>query len=169
MNKTKITIDSEIKQLSGSLNGLIDTLPTYVPKELKELRDITLNIHRLLETAMESRIIYGVDKSYGIKTSSMNLPARALRLLSLEPILSNLSFNQKVRIIKFYNDSENNLVETLEKANSYRNEFVHPNEYKLKRKFDVNTPKGKQNVRDLLRCLSKAIKEFNLYFKNYIK
>ncbi len=103
MSRIKTTIDEEIKQLYGSLNELIDTLPTYVPGELKELRDMTLNIHRLLETAMESRIIYGIDEGFGLKTSNISLVERARRLLPLEPVLNSLTFIQKVKIIKVYN------------------------------------------------------------------
>ncbi len=169
MGKTKTTTDEEIKQLYKSLNALVDTLPSYIPQELKELRDMILNIHTLLETAMESCIIYEIDKGFGINTSTIDITTRARRLLPIEPVLNNLSFRGKLKIIESYKNTKDGLIETLGKVNKYRNKFVHPKEFELKREFNANSPEGKQNIRDLLRCLAKAIQETNLHFKkNYV-
>jgi len=169
MGKIKTTIDEEIKQLYKSLNKLMDTLPAYIPQELKELRDMTWNIHTLLETAMESCIIYEIDEGFGLNRSTIDVVKRARRLLPIEPVLNNLTFREKLRIIESHKNTKDGLIRALEKVNAYRNDFVHPKGNELKSKFNDNSPKGKQNIRDLLRCLAKAIQEMNLYFKkNYV-
>ena len=165
MNKIKTTIDEEIKQLYESLNELEGTLPTYIPKNLKKLRDMTLSIHTLLETALESCIIYEIDEGFGLNTSTLDIITRARRLLPIKPVLNNLTFRDKLRIVESYKNTKDGLIRALEKVNAYRNDFVHPKGNELESKFDDSSPKGKQNTRDLLRCLVKAIQEMDSYFK----
>ncbi len=170
MDKNKTAIDKEIKQLHKSLNELTDALPSYVPEELKELRDIILNVHSLLDTAMESCIFYEIDKSYGLNIKTINTNIRANRLLSLQPILNSLTFREKIRVIKNHKHPKGELIKTLQKVNEYRNSFAHPKELELKSKFNNYSLQGKENIKKLLKCLTSAIKEMESYFKeNYIE
>lgn len=55
-------------------------------------------------------------------------------------------------------------MKVVSKVNRYRIEFAHPRGMQLRNKYDFASPKGKQNIRDLLRCLLQANREMDNYF-----
>ena len=166
---SKIKIDEEIKNLGSYLNALESIHPDYTGLKLKKLQGRVLTAHAHLEEIVNILIGYKIAKAFGRSYFKMSTPSKALINLFLQPLLNNISFRNKIEIIEKYKDIKTELIKALRKVNGYRNEFAHPKGSKLREKYKSNSPKGKQNIRDLFRCLVKANNELNKYFSKIME
>lgn len=156
----KFTIDKEIEQLEESLDSLEDTHPDYIPPELKTLQARVLAGHAHLENGLETRIYLQIKRSL----SEVSDDAWENAVGVIRPLLEALSYRNKLGIVESYGDVTPGLIDILKKVNSYRVEFAHPQGMKLRNKYNYTDSQGKQNVRDLLRCLLQAKREMDNYF-----
>ncbi len=87
----------------------------------------------------------------------------------INPLFDNMSYRNKTETIENYSGVTENLIKALSKVNKYRIEFAHPKGLELRDKYNYNTSKGKQNIRDIFRCLKDAEDKMNNYFKKLIQ
>jgi len=165
---SKTTIGEEIKQLSKALETLEDIHPDYIPLELRDLQAKVIATHAHLETAIEICILYEIGKVFGSNFFGRGVASKAIILGAIQPLLNNLSYRNKREAFEGYKSAKPELVKALKKVNSYRIEFAHPKGMKLRKKFDYNDSKGKQNIRDLLRCLIRTNNKMNDYINKTI-
>ncbi len=166
----KITIDKEIENLKDKLDARDDTHPDYLPPELKDLQARALAMHAYLEASLEiiilSRIAKDIDEEDFRRAQTIHIPITIIpRHLFLNPtvykLMNRLSFWEKLQIVKEFDNKIS--ISSLEKVNSYRNEFAHPKGMNLRNKYDYNKKNGKINIRNLLRCLVRANREMDAY------
>lgn len=155
-----MSIDEEIKNLLQSIKSRKDTHPDYISDELESLQATVLASHARLENALETRIILQLSKSTGIIDNALRYKIAAF----IKQLLIDISFRNKLNIIDGYKDATDNLIKLLHKTNKYRNEFTHPDGMELRGKYNLNEPKSKENIRNLLRCFDLAEREMDNYF-----
>lgn len=166
-SKIKIKIDQEIRNLKYKLDSIEDTHPDYIGKDLKDLQTRALSVHAHLEAVLETIILSQVMKeenelcftfTHGLPTlimsKSMSATSTSIKLME------KISFINKIDIIKEFDDRIPE--KSLNKVNKYRNEFAHPKGFNLRKEYDI-TSKGKENTRNLLRCLIKGWKDMDEY------
>lgn len=156
-------IDSEISKLKVNIKNSTVTHPDYMPKELEELQNLTINTHANLAVAMNSIIHQSIKTTLNLKKEDF-----MKAVVSLSPIMEKLSYRQKVEVIESIGGVSKELVKALKKVNSCRIEFAHPEGMFLRSKYDSRDFKGKQNIRDLLRSLTNAQNLMNVHFQNLI-
>lgn len=166
----KVKIDQEIGDLKNALDSIEDTHPDFMGKDLKDLQARVLSVHAHLEAVLETIILFQVMKEenelrftfnrglpISVATESVSTTRTNIKLME------SISFKNKINIIK---DFDNKIPEkSLSRVNKYRNEFAHPKGFDLSRKYNT-TPKGKENIRDLLRCLIGSWKDMDNYILN---
>jgi len=166
----KITIDKEIENLKNELDARDDTHPDYLLPELKDLQTRTLAMHAHLEASLELIILSRIAKEINEEDFSRALITRSPitiipRQFFLNPtvykLMNRLSFWEKLQIVKEFDNEIP--ASSLEKVNSYRNEFAHPKGMNLRNKYDYNKKESKINIRNLLRCLVQANKKMDVY------
>jgi len=166
----KITIDKEIENLKNELDIRDDTHPDYLPPELKDLQARVLAAHAYLESTLEliisSRIAKEINEEDLRRAQIVSIPItiipRSLFLnLTVSRLMNRLSFWEKLQVVKEFDNEIP--ASSLEKVNSYRNEFAHPKGMNLRNKYDYSKKEGKINIRNLLRCLTQTNREMDAY------
>lgn len=152
--KLKMKIDEEIKRffLEVDIRKQIlpnDTLPDY----LQKLRNHVLEIHSWLDGDMLVRILSEIRYKAGDALS--NETWEKVNLL-IQDSLVQISYSSKIAVIQAYGDVDSTLAVASFKVNTLRNEFAHKRPDHFLQKYDLNTPKGKQNIRDVIRALKTA-------------
>lgn len=172
----KITIEKEIENIKNYLNEAEDIDPDYMGRELKEIQNYAIITHghaeRCMETLILKQIKNQIEKTMGeFKKAEDWYPLHK----KLEPLLESLSYREKLSILEdhYWNKSNSDeliksLKKSLKKVNKLRNEFAHPKGMKLRNKYNYQTNKGKQNVRDLYRAFEKVRKDLNNYFSKFL-
>lgn len=164
-------IDKEIESLKIELDSVEDTHPDYMNENLKELQTRVLAVHAHLESVLESiiwqqimkeedELIFNFNRGLPVSFQHKSLSVTTTSIKLMEKI----TFRNKIDIVKEFNDNIPD--ETLKKINRYRNEFAHTKGFDLRKKYNT-TSKAKQNVRDLLRCLSRGWEDMNNYILKY--
>ena len=159
----KISIDEEIENLKACLNTLEIIHPDYISPELKEIQGYVLATHARLEKGMENLILSQIKEK--LRRIDKDKWYAVLRIIN--PLFDYMSYRNKTEAIKNYSGVTKNLIRALDKVNKYRIEFAHPKGFELRNKYNYNS-KGKQNIRDILRCLKNAEDEMNNYFKKLL-
>lgn len=152
------TTDQEIVEIEQALKDLEDRHPDYIPPELKEIQTRVLVVHAHLENALETRILLQLKKD----VPNLDDKSRHAIAWSIRPVLESLSYKSKLEIVKNYKDEVPE--KTLSTVNKYRIEFAHPRGMELRNKYNFSTPEGKQNIRNVYRCLLQAYQEMDNYF-----
>ena len=162
---TKITIDEEIKNLKNKIySNEIITIPS---KEIRELQSITLAVHAYIETWLEIILsvkiadeLARINISYirGNPLGTSIFPARIITKTWFN-LMNEFSFRNKLKVAV----DNKEIINCLKKVNSYRNEFAHWKERGVKEQYNYKNPKGKQKIRDLLRCLVAGCEKIEKY------
>lgn len=97
----KIKIDNEINLLNETLGELEDIHPDYISPELRDLQAKVLATHVHLETAIEIRILYEIERILRLNNV---IVSKALTLLAIEPLLNNLSYRNKTEVMEALRD-----------------------------------------------------------------
>ena len=159
MNKRDI--NKEIEEIKDFLNEREDIDPDYISPELKNIQSYVLLSHARLERGMDYMILWEIRKN--LKKINKDSWYKTRKIV--DSLLDHVGYRNKVEIISNYNDLSKQLVNSLNKVNKYRIEFAHPKGYSLRDKYNYNNPRGKQNIRDLLRCLKIAEERMDNYWK----
>lgn len=158
-NSQSVT-DEEVKKILQRIKSRKDTHPDYISDELESLQATVLASHARLENALETRIILQLRKNVGTIDDAVRYKIVAF----IRQLLVDVSFRNKLNIIEGYKDATDNLIKLLQKTNTYRNEFAHPDGMELRGKYNFNEFKSKENIRNILRCFDQAEREMDNYF-----
>lgn len=153
-------INQEIKELLHNIKSRKDTHPDYISDDLELLQATVLASHARLENALETRIILQLRKGLGTIDDAVRYKIAGF----IKQLLVDISFRNKLNIIEGYKDATDGLIKLLQKTNTYRNEFAHPDGMELRGKYNFNEPRSKENIRNLLRCFDLAEREMDNYF-----
>ena len=165
-------IDEEIKFLKEKLGTIEDTSPDYLPDEIKELKLLVLSIHGSIERSLEGLIVSRMREEAGAEELRLIRQGHPLSWLStgewyapsaIFELMQQLSFPLKLKIVSRF-DNEFPEGPSM-RVNTRRNDFVHLKGLDLRQKYNFDTPEGKVEIRDLLRCLDEANQEINAYFE----
>ena len=161
----KTVIDEEIKNLK---NKIYSNEITIIPsKEIRELQSVTLAVHAYIETWLEIILsvkiadeLARINISYirGNPLGTSIFPARIITKTWFN-LMNEFSFRNKLKVAV----DNKEIINCLKKVNSYRNEFAHWKERGVKEQYNYKNPKGKQKIRDLLRCLVAGCEKIEKY------
>lgn len=158
----KINIDQEIDALRQRIDERHDIDPDYLPKPLREFQNMVIRTHAQLEEALENLILRQIRideraRMIGLRDDAFRLSINRTDL----DLLSELSFFSKLNVVVRFGVGFPE--DAARKINRYRIEFAHPRGKSLRDRYDISTSRGKQNVRDLLRCLAGVMEALDRY------
>ena len=159
----KKTINQEIELLTQKIDNFIDTDPDFLPEDVRSFQNKVLSVHAHIERVIESKIIDEINGTTVIDRTT----ARQARLII--PLLNEMSFMKKIDILILYHQEKYSEVDNFRKAlkslNKLRVSFAHPVGFTLRNKYSSDNAKGLQNIRDLYRCIDKALIEMTNFIQ----
>ena len=149
-----MTIDEEINRFFLEYKLREQILPyNSLPEYLQKLQHYVILTHSDLDGDMLVRILYQIQYEAGDELK--NETWSKINLL-IQSTLEQIPYLSKIDLIEGYGDMPEILKKSIQKLNSYRNKFAHPKIELLLQEFDIKSPKGKVNIRDLIRALKRA-------------
>jgi len=149
-----MTINEEINRFFLEYKLREKILPyNSLPEYLQKLQHYVLLTHSDLDGDMLVRILSQIRYEAGDDLD--NKTWGKINLL-IQSTLEQISYMSKLDLIDSYGDIPDPLKKALEKLNSYRNKFAHPKIDLLLIEYDINKPKGKDNIQALIRTLKNA-------------
>jgi hypothetical protein len=108
------TIEQEIEELKIELNQREDTHPDYLPIEVRELQNYVIAVHSHLEESLKNRFLAWSKKNLqkaGDASVGIGLPI-------IHDLLDEVPYSNKVRIIEKFNDTPQELINSLIKRSN---------------------------------------------------
>ncbi len=141
MTNTNQDIRSDIQSLETQIDRAEDTDPAYLNKWIRELRHRVFYVHGAIEDGMELLIAKDIVPDLTNPNSNEeaeNVFAQRIKLYSL---LQHTPFQRKLSLACDLKLISKDLKKTFSIVNRIRNEFAHPDAYKIKRYTDYQLTK----------------------------
>lgn len=152
-----------MKNNSRRIKKLIEELEDYevqmqIPTGLEEVYRVVHEVHGMFDAWMDAAIVQNFLNAIELldKIEESNFV-----YLYLNPLLSTLTFYEKIKVLSGFPSFPAKLVILLTKTNKARNEFAHFN--RLQR-YNLSTKDGIKYIEQLLRLFLNTRIIFNDYF-----
>jgi transposase-like protein len=156
--KSEQDIRDLIEELEGQIDASEDTDPAYLNSHLRELRHRTFYVHGAIERGIEILIAKDVVPDLIDSKSVEEDEGVFAQRIKIYDVLQNVSFSRKLSLAVEKKLISNKTATLFRPVNLIRNEFAHPDPFKIKRYTDEDL------TLDVLRKLQSALNELNVLF-----
>jgi len=150
----------EIAELESIIDHAEDVDPTYINPHIRQLRHRVFYIHSAIENGLEvliaKFIIPDLPNAKSFDEGENNLVKR----IRLYELLQQTGFYRKIVFLAEKKLVDNKILTTFKEVNTIRNEFAHPDPYKIKRFTDDKL------TAEILRKLVKGLEKLQALFKS---
>ena len=149
-----------VDELERYIDSTEDTDPAYLNSHLRELRHRTFYVHGAIERGIEILIAKDVIPDL-VDPKSVEEGERVFaQRIKIYDMLQNITFSRKLSLAVENKLITNKTAILFRPVNLIRNEFAHPDPFKIKRYTDENL------TLDVLKKLHSALNELNALFSN---
>ncbi len=152
-------IRDEITELELSIDRAEDVDPAYINPHIRQLRHRVFYVHSAIERGVEiliAKYIMPDRQNPQSIEEGENILGQRIKLYDL---LQQFGFYRKITYLREKKLVDKKIQDIFFGINSIRNEFAHPDAYKIKRFTDDKL------TLEILRKLSKCLEKLNLLFK----